>query len=30
MGRKSVHVYLLSDHVGIMACFNFERAIVCP
>lgn len=30
MGRKIVHVYLLSDHVGIMTCFNFERAIVCP
>jgi len=30
MGRKSVRVYLLSDHVRIMACFNFERAIVCP
>jgi len=30
MGRKSVHVYLLSDHFWIMACFNFEGAIVCP
>jgi hypothetical protein len=30
MGRKSVHVYLLSDHIWIMARFDFERAIVRP
>jgi hypothetical protein len=30
MGRKIVHVYLLSDHIRIMACLDFERAIVCP
>lgn len=30
MGRKIVHVYLLSDHVRIMARLDFEGAIVCP
>lgn len=29
-GRKAAYQYLLSDHVGIMAGFDFEGAVVGP
>lgn len=29
-GRKAAYQYLLSDHVGIVAGFDFEGAVVGP
>lgn len=30
MGRKLDFLYLLSDHIRVVAGFNFEGAVVCP
>ncbi len=30
MGRKPFSLYLLSNHIRIVTCFDLENAVVCP